>query len=204
MDKIVCFGKNYLEHAKELGDAVPDRPVIFLKPPSVLKEAPGAPSQSADEITDVRLPRAHGDVHHECELVFRLDDELKPEAITVGLDLTLRVVQRTLKQAGHPWTIAKVFEDAAVVGPWVPVASFREWRDTPFELELAQKVVQRGSAREMTFQIEDLIEQVRGYFPLRAGDLLFTGTPAGVGPVSPGQVAELRFGPIRYRVRFTS
>jgi 2-keto-4-pentenoate hydratase/2-oxohepta-3-ene-1,7-dioic acid hydratase in catechol pathway len=204
MDKIVCFGKNYLEHARELGDAIPEKPVVFLKPPSVLKEARGAPSRDVGEITDVRLPQAQGEVHHECEIVFRLDDALKPEAITVGLDLTLRGLQNTLKQAGHPWTIAKVFEDAAVVGPWVSVWSFPEWRQTPFEMELGQKVVQRGTAREMTFQIEELIEQARACFPLCEGDLLFTGTPAGVGPLSPGQVAELRFGPIRYRVRFTN
>ena len=203
MDKIVCFGKNYLEHAKELGDAIPDRPVIFLKPPSVLKEASGAPSGNPGEVTDVQLPQTQGDVHHECEIVFRLGRALEPEAVTVGLDLTLRSLQAALKRAGHPWTIAKVFRDAAVVGPFVPVASFPEWRDTPFELELGQRVVQRGAAREMSFQIEELLEQARARFPLCEGDLLFTGTPAGVGPLLPGQEAELRFGPIRYRVRFT-
>ena len=203
MDKIVCFGKNYVEHARELGDAIPKEPVIFLKPPSVLKEARGAPLGKLSEITDVRLPQAQGEVHHECEIVFRLGNALKPEAVTVGLDLTLRGLQNTLKQAGHPWTIAKVFKDAAVVVPWVSVEYFPEWRETPFEMELGQKVVQRGTAREMSFQIEELIEQARAYFPLCEGDLLFTGTPAGVGPLLPGQEAELRFGRIRYRVRFT-
>ena len=202
MDKIVCFGKNYLEHARELGDAVPERPVIFLKPPSILKQATGTPSGNPSQVTDVRLPRAQGDVHHECEIVFRLSRALTPEAVTVGLDLTLRGLQNTLKNAGHPWTIAKVFEDAAVVGPWLSMEIFREWRDTPFELQLGERVVQRGIAGDMSFQIEQLVEQARAHFPLCEGDLIFTGTPAGVGPLSPGQEAELRFGRIRYRVRF--
>jgi 2-keto-4-pentenoate hydratase/2-oxohepta-3-ene-1,7-dioic acid hydratase in catechol pathway len=202
VDKIICFGKNYPEHARELGDAIPERPVIFLKPPSVLKHAAGAPQGSLSEVTGVRLPRAHGDVHHECEIVFRLGHALTPEAVTVGLDLTLRGLQTTLKRAGHPWTIAKVFEDAAVVGPWLAVEDFPDWRATPFELELGERVVQRGTAGDMSFQIEQLIEQARAHFPLCEGDLLFTGTPAGVGPLLPGQEAELRFGQIRYRVRF--
>ncbi|MFM8313944.1 MAG: fumarylacetoacetate hydrolase family protein, partial [Deltaproteobacteria bacterium] len=136
MDKIVCVGKNYIEHAKELGDQVPEKPVLFLKPPSVLKQA------HSRESLDVFIPTDQGSVHHECEIVIRLKKggfrltEMEAEKcigkVSVGLDMTLRDKQAALKKAGSPWTTAKVFPDSAIVGPWVAVDDFPNFLETPF------------------------------------------------------------------------
>jgi 2-keto-4-pentenoate hydratase/2-oxohepta-3-ene-1,7-dioic acid hydratase in catechol pathway len=194
MDKIICVGKNYAEHAKELGDVVPEKPVLFLKPPSVLREAKHGERISA------WYPAGRGSFHHECEIVLRLGEGGKISAVTVGLDMTLRDLQGQLKKQGHPWTVAKVFRDAAIVGPWVSVADFPRWQETPFSLAIAGKVRQRGSAAEMILEPAACVSYIAEWFPLCAGDLVFTGTPAGVGPVAKGETAELQWGDIRCSV----
>src|SRR5690349_9010442 len=100
MDKIICVGKNYLEHAKELAEAVPEKPVLFMKPPSVLVSA-----SARDEAVSVLLPRGRGNVHHECEIVLLLDENGQAKAVTLGLDMTLRDIQAALKNKGHPWEL---------------------------------------------------------------------------------------------------
>lgn len=205
-DKIVCIGKNYSEHAQELGDAVPERPVLFLKPLSVLRTA------KAGETLSLTLPAYRSSIHHECEIVlrikgggYRLSSEqagASIDAVSVGLDMTLRDLQSNLKKNGHPWTVAKVFPDAAVVGPWISVGEFPDWSKAPFTFSVNGKVVQQGRATEMTFSPADCVALASEFFPLCDGDLLFTGTPKGVGPVKEGDKAQLEFGPLKYSVQW--
>lgn len=205
MDKIVCVGKNYAEHARELGDAVPEKPVLFLKPPSVLVAA-GA----AGETVRAALPRGAGAVHHECEIVlrlrqggYRMDRAAAAAAIgevALGLDMTLRDLQADLKKRGHPWTVSKVFPGAAVVGPWRAAAQFPEYLDTPFALAVDGALRQRGQGAQMMLGPAECVAYISEFFPLVAGDLIFTGTPAGVGPVVPGQTGELTWGGLAYRI----
>jgi 2-keto-4-pentenoate hydratase/2-oxohepta-3-ene-1,7-dioic acid hydratase in catechol pathway len=207
LDKIVCVGKNYKEHAKELGDAVPDFPVIFLKPPSILRASTGS-----DEATLVKLPKNLGSVHYEAEIVLRIakggykldakEAEKSIGAVTLGLDLTLRDLQATQKKNGHPWTTSKVFPDSAVVGPWVRVAEFPDFMDQQFAFSLDGKVSQSGYGNQMTLDPAQCVAYISQFFPLSAGDLIFTGTPAGVGPLLEGQKGSLSWGPIKYAVQF--
>ena len=209
MDKIVCVGKNYLDHAKELGDAVPEKPVLFLKPPSVLRAA----TRPSEKLA-LRLPADAGSVHHECELVvrlvrggFRLSVAEAEKAIgwlTVGLDMTLRDRQALAKKNGHPWETSKVFPDSAVVGPWVEAGKFPRWLETSFTLSIDGEVRQEGKGVQMSMRPAECIAYASEFFPLLEGDLLFTGTPAGVGPVAAGQTGELRWGDIAYAVTWNA
>jgi len=195
MDKIICLGKNYSEHAKEMGESQPEKPVIFLKPPSILKSV-----RTTEERLELSLSKERGQVHHECEIVLRLGSRLEIEAVTLGLDMTLRDVQSDLKKKGQPWTISKVFTDSAVVGPWVKLEDFSKWESTPFEFSLNGVLKQKGSANEMILRVKDILSFVGDFFPLCPGDLIFTGTPSGVGPVATGSVGQLKWGPIQYEV----
>ncbi|MFL5814775.1 MAG: fumarylacetoacetate hydrolase family protein [Bdellovibrionia bacterium] len=188
MDKIICVGKNYLEHAKELGDAVPEKPVLFLKPPSSLIENSKEGS--------VTLPQGRGQIHPECEIVARI--RMTPrgpeiDAVTLGLDLTLRDIQAQLKKNGHPWEISKVFAGSAVIGPWISLSSFENYLDHEFSFSVDGQVRQKGKGREMRVLPADCLKAASESFPICDGDLLFTGTPAGVGPVLPGQISELKW-----------
>jgi len=210
-DKIACVGKNYPDHAKELGESQPDKPVIFIKPPSVLVAA----KQNGERL-DLPFPANRGSLHHECEIVLKLgklpaqdrpltleEAERAIDSVTVGLDMTLRDEQGALKKKGHPWTIAKVFRGAAVVGPWHSTKEFVTWKAEPFRFELDGKVRQQSSADQMLFSPAACIAHLSEYLPLRAGDLIYTGTPVGVGPVQPGAVAHLSWGAIRYEVSWS-
>lgn len=194
-----------MAHAKELGDLVPEKPVIFLKPPSVLRKA----DESSKPI-ELSLPLGRGEVHHECEIVVRigksgenlklLEAEQSIEAVTVGLDMTLRDVQAQLKKLGQPWTVSKVFKDSAIVGPWIAPIDFPSWEKERFSFFLDGKLRQSASADEMMMKVKEGICYVSEQFPLTAGDILFTGTPSGVGPVFSGSSAELKWGPLSYKV----
>lgn len=210
MDKIVCVGKNYLEHAKELGDAVPERPVLFIKPPSVLRTA-----RANGERLSLRIPPGTSEVHHECEIVLRLNrdgyrmslEEARAAIgeVTLGLDMTLRDVQGRLKKQGHPWEISKTFLDSAVIGPWVAVGEFRDYLEEPFRFSVDSVVKQNARGSEMGMKPDECVAYISEHFPLKAGDLIFTGTPAGVGPVRAGQSAELSWGEhVRYRVSWAA
>ena len=206
MDKIICVGKNYLEHAEELGDAVPAKPVLFLKPPSVLKEAKNG------ETISVEFPENQGEVHHECEIVlrlkkggYRLSLDQAEQCIgdfSVGLDMTLRSKQALLKKAGSPWTISKVFPSAAIVGPWVPKSEFDDYLKTDFSIEVNGTLKQVGQGVQMTFNPAQCISYISEHFALCAEDLIFTGTPKGVGPILKGDLAQLKMGSISYKVRW--
>jgi 2-keto-4-pentenoate hydratase/2-oxohepta-3-ene-1,7-dioic acid hydratase in catechol pathway len=208
MDKIVLVGKNYLEHAQELGDAVPEKPVLFIKPPSVLRQA-----RRSGERLSLRIPPGATEVHYECEIVVRIKNdgfcmslEEAEEAIgelTLGLDMTLRDVQTRLKQQGHPWELSKTFLDSAVIGPWVQLKDFSRYLDEQFTMSVDGVPRQQATGKEMRLKPEECIRYASEHFPLRAGDLIFTGTPAGVGPVRAGQMAELDWGDrIRYSAKW--
>lgn len=198
MDKIICIGKNYLEHAKELGDAVPDQPTVFLKPPSVALHV----KQMGDEI-EVKLPKEKGIIHHECEIILKLDRQGQPESVSLGLDLTLRDLQSELKKKGLPWEISKVFLGSAILGPWQPLSKFSHYLQAEFAFLLDGKICQKGKGQGMRFKPEECLKFAGSYFPLCEGDILFTGTPAGVGPVRAGQRAEIQWeGKTLYSVVF--
>ena len=195
-DKIVCLGKNYAEHAKELGEALPEKPVLFIKPASILI------SVNSGEIKSLQLPKGRGSVHHECEIVMKMGSQQQIEAVTLGLDMTLRDVQNDLKKKGHPWTISKVFQDSAVVGPWIPVENFPNWQEQFFEMKLNGQLKQKGSVHEMLLKPMEAISYLGQYFSILKGDLVFTGTPKGVGPVNSGDRASLIWGPINFEVKW--
>lgn len=198
IDKIICVGKNYLAHAKELGDAVPEKPVLFLKPASVLRQA-----VSWGEQLQLDFPTQDTNVHPECEIVLRIGcdgyqmtpDEAKKAitAVTLGLDMTLRTRQTELKKQGHPWTTSKVFKDAAILGPWIAYSQFSDYMDTEFQLLLDGQLRQCAKGSDMMMRPEELLVYISQFFPLKAGDIIYTGTPAGVTSLSKNTTAELRW-----------
>jgi acylpyruvate hydrolase len=208
LDKIICIGKNYREHAKELGEQQPDLPVMFLKPPSVLRQA----SAWGSKIT-ADFPKDQ-EVVPECELVFEIAkngyqiSEVSAisfiRRITVGLDMTLRSLQRQLKSKGHPWTTSKVFPDAALIGPWVEAESFSQWRSLPFGMRSQGQIWQQATAEQMIHNPFFLIHYVSQYFPLCAGDIIFTGTPAGCRSIQAGAEVDLYLGEQSYHISFSS
>ena len=182
--KIFCVGRNYAEHAKELGNALPEAPVIFMKPDTALL-APGARFE---------YPSFTSDLHYEIELVLRIGKTAKNipaanalsfvDAITVGIDFTARDVQAGLKSKGLPWEKAKAWDNSAIVGEWKPFNA--DASEILFSLTKNGEKVQMGTTQDMIYSFETLLEHISGYFTLSPGDLVYTGTPAGVGPCLPG------------------
>jgi acylpyruvate hydrolase len=185
--KIICIGRNYAEHAKELNNAVPKEPVIFIKPKSALAR-PGIP---------IHYPEFTDNLQYECEVVLRVCKNGKqiPQKFarqyfdqwTVGIDFTARDVQNKLKEEGLPWEKAKAFDDSAVVGNFIPIDHDILYSSS-FSLNLNEEPVQRGHTSDLIFSFEHIISHVSQYFTLQIGDLIFTGTPKGVGPVLPYDV----------------
>lgn len=182
--KIICIGRNYSEHAKELKNEVPTEPVIFLKPQSALL-AEGRPMFYPD-FTD--------DLQYECELVVKIGKNGKYtqekfahkyyNEISLGIDFTARDLQTKLKAKGLPWELSKAFDGSAAVGKFIPLTPEMDINDLNFELQLNGKTVQIGHTRDMLFNVNKIIEFTSRYFTLNIGDLIFTGTPAGVGNVT--------------------
>jgi 2-keto-4-pentenoate hydratase/2-oxohepta-3-ene-1,7-dioic acid hydratase in catechol pathway len=166
--RLFCIGRNYVAHAEELKNAIPDDPVVFIKPDSALSR--------------VAFPAAVGQVHFEGELVLRLGENRQPEHMTVGLDFTARDLQSTLKTKGLPWELSKGFDGSAVLGDWIP---FQEGT-IHYTLEKNGDVAQSGDTDLLIFKFETIIEFLSRFFELRPGDVIFTGTPAGVGPCKTG------------------
>ena len=203
MPSIICFGKNYQDHMHELGDKPVDQPVIFLKPLSALKAC-----KNWGETLQLYLPQE--ETHFECELVFKLKsggyqltkaqahDAL--DSFTIGLDMTKRNLQKQLKEAGHPWTIGKVFPDAAVIGPWIKIENLESCLSESFSFTLNNNVRQNSMGEKMLFSPIDLVVLASQYFPLCEGDILFSGTPAGVGKVASGDKGVLQLGKCTYSV----
>ncbi|WP_423823258.1 fumarylacetoacetate hydrolase family protein [Salinisphaera sp. SPP-AMP-43] len=190
--RIFCIGRNYAKHIEELNSTLPGAEcVIFMKPASSLV-APG-------EL--IRLPDHVGDIHHEAELVVEIGQggrAIQPEAarehirgIGLGLDLTLRDVQTELKSSGEPWERAKAFDHSAPLGPLVALRSDMDLADLHFELSVDGAVRQSGHTAHMLVGVTDLIAVVSRSWQLQPGDLIFTGTPEGVGPIAAGQHLRL-------------
>ena len=194
--KIVCVGRNYAEHAKELGNEVPEKPVLFLKPASAL-------IYSGDEIIH---PDFGNELHHEVELVLLIGETVRKanqiqseKAIigyAVGLDMTLRDVQDVLKKKGHPWTLAKCFDTSAVISDFVLKKDYQLKPDEKLELKVNGIVKQSDTLKSMIFNPAEIVEYISSVMTLEKGDLIFTGTPAGVGKVNRGDKLEAKLGEI--------
>ena len=185
--KIICIGRNYGAHARELGNAMPEEPVFFLKPSTALL-LPGSP---------IRLPAFSTDVQHELEVVFRVAhggsaiSEAQAlshlDAYTLGLDLTARDIQSEQKAKGLPWEKAKAWDGSAPISDqWVALDAATDLSDIRFELERNGTTVQQGNTADMLFPVSKLVAYVSKFITLEPGDLLFTGTPEGVGPIASG------------------
>lgn len=188
--KIICVGRNYTDHVKELGNNIPDEPVIFMKPKSALLQSH----------TPFYYPEFTNELHYECELVLRVSKNGKYiqqkhasnyyDAVTVGVDFTARDVQDELKKKGLPWEKAKAFDNSAVVGKFIPVTPDFNRKSIKFSMYKNKEKVQDGNSEQMIFSIDRIIENISNYFSLNIGDLIFTGTPSGVGECVTGDVLE--------------
>ncbi len=188
--KIICVGRNYADHAKELGNSIPDEPVIFMKPKSALLQAH----------TPFYYPEFTNELHYECEIVLRVSKNGKYiqekhaanyyDAVTVGIDFTARDIQDELKKKGLPWEKAKAFDNSAVVGKFIPLTPDFNRKSINFSLLKNEEKVQEANSSQMIFSIDKIIENISNYFSLNIGDLIFTGTPAGVGECVTGDVLE--------------
>lgn len=184
--KIVCVGRNYAEHAKELGNEIPEKPVIFIKPVSSM-------IYSGDKIIH---PDFSSDMHHEVELVLLIGETIKDASQSdadravmgygVGLDMTLRDIQNELKKNSHPWTIAKCFDTSAVVSQFVLKSQKQLTFDEEIFLTVNGVVRQKEKLNKMIFTPEKIVQYISSLMTLEKGDLVFTGTPAGVGKVNRG------------------
>lgn len=187
MDKIICLGKNYTDHIKEMKEAAPEKPLLFIKPASVCIEV--------KDNSVVSLPWERGTIHHECEIVFKLYKK-NIIGLALGLDLTLRDLQKKLKENGHPWEIAKTFKNSAILTPFKGVKDFNNWQEEVFTLKVNGEIRQQGKMKDALLNPDQIIHHIDAHFPICDGDLIFTGTPSGVGPLAPGDEIELSFGPI--------
>jgi len=179
--KIICIGLNYRKHALEMGWRIPSEPVVFLKPDSALlkKNKP------------FFLPDFSENIHYEVEVVIKISKLGKSisakfapryyDEVTMGIDITARDLQNRLTPAGMPWEISKGFDGAAPIGSFIPVTTFKNIEDVDFRLEINNKIVQKSNTSDMIFSINEIIEYVSRFFTLKTGDLIFTGTPSGVG-----------------------
>jgi len=186
--KIICIGKNYLEHAKEMGDIAPKKPIFFLKPDSAI-----LPKRNP-----FYIPNFSNELHHEVELIIKIKKLGKCinlnfakeyySEIGLGIDFTARDIQKKCKEKGHPWEIAKAFDQSAVISDsFIDINSLS---DINFHLDKNGKTVQKSNIKDMIFSIDEIIHYVSKYMTLKIGDLIFTGTPSGVGPVIIGDRLE--------------
>jgi 2-keto-4-pentenoate hydratase/2-oxohepta-3-ene-1,7-dioic acid hydratase in catechol pathway len=184
--KIICIGRNYAAHIEELKNEKPGQPVVFLKPDTALVKG-GAPFYYPDFSTNI---------HHEIELVLKISKEgkyIQPqfahryfEEIGLGIDFTARDLQDQCKAKGLPWEIAKAFNGSAPIGDFKSVTEFSDLKNIDFHLEINGEVKQKGNTSLMLFDFATIISYVSQFFTLKKGDLIYTGTPAGVGPVQTG------------------
>lgn len=195
--KIVCVGRNYADHARELGNEVPESPLLFMKGANAL----------CSLHHPLALPQGQGEVHHEVEMVVMIGKRLAAEtdlevirysiaAYGIGLDLTLREVQSRLKEKGHPWERAKAFDGSAPVSGFVDARGISVRQNLDVSLEINDEIRQHGDTGQMLFPTFELIAEINRTFTLEPGDLVFTGTPAGVGPLREGDAFTARLGNI--------
>lgn len=179
--KIICIGLNYRQHAAEMGWNLPSEPVVFLKPDSALLK----------NNKPFFLPGFSENIHYEVEAVIKISKLGKSisarfapryyDEVTLGIDITARDIQSRQSALGYPWELSKCFDGAAPIGTFVPVSSVKDMANLDFRLELNGKVVQKSNTSDMIFSINEIVEYVSVYFTLKTGDLIFTGTPSGVG-----------------------
>lgn len=191
LGKVVCVGRNYADHAKELDNPVPSEPLLFIKP--------------ATSVVDIEQPLSppfsQGDVHYETELALLVGetlthatpDEAERAIVGIGLalDLTLRDVQTKLKEKGHPWEIAKGFDGSCPLSRFLPLSRVPNWNALAFTLEVDGEVRQHGEGSDMIFAIPSLVAEMSRHFTLEPGDVILTGTPAGVGELTRGTSLRL-------------
>jgi 2-keto-4-pentenoate hydratase/2-oxohepta-3-ene-1,7-dioic acid hydratase in catechol pathway len=188
--KIICIGRNYADHAKELGNEVPDEPVVFMKPKSALLQAH----------TPFYYPEFTNELHYECELVLRISKNGKYiqerhasnyyNGITVGIDFTARDIQNVCREKGLPWEKAKAFDNSAAVGKFIDVTPDLNKKNINFHLLKNGEMVQKANSGQMIFSFDSIISHISNYFSINIGDLIFTGTPAGVGECVVGDQLE--------------
>jgi acylpyruvate hydrolase len=188
--KIICIGRNYAEHARELNNPLPAKPVFFMKPDSAL----------LINNNPFFLPDFSNEIHYEAEIVLkisRLGKNIQKQfasryydTIGIGIDFTARDLQEICKKSGHPWEIAKSFDQSAVINRFIPLASVPDPRAINFQLDINGIPVQKGNTKDMIFSFDDIISYISTFITLKTGDLIFTGTPAGVGPVKTGDHLE--------------
>jgi 2-keto-4-pentenoate hydratase/2-oxohepta-3-ene-1,7-dioic acid hydratase in catechol pathway len=188
--KLICVGRNYSDHIQELNNSRPDAPVIFMKPDSALAQ----PTQP------FFIPDFSKDIHYEVEILIRINRIGKYiqtefahkyyDEIGLGIDFTARDLQKELKSKGLPWEKAKGFDGSARIGKWYSKEDFDSINDIHFSLKKNNQLVQKGTTAHMIWSIDELISHISEFFTLKIGDVIFTGTPAGVGSVSHGDVLE--------------
>ncbi len=188
--KIICIGRNYIDHVKELGNEIPEEPVIFMKPKNALLQGH----------TPFYYPEFTNELHYECELVLRVckNGKFIPErqaqdyynAISVGIDFTARDIQDEHKKKGLPWEKAKAFDNSAVLGKLIDITPSFNRKGIKFSFKKNGEVVQTGNSDDMIFSFNSIIFHISNYFSLNIGDLIYTGTPAGVGECVVGDELE--------------
>lgn len=188
--KIICIGRNYLDHVKEMKNEVPEYPVFFMKNENAL----------IYNNLPFFIPDFSNDIHYECELVLRICKTGKNieerfastyyDAITLGIDFTARDIQKRCIQKGEPWEIAKSFDCSAPMGEFMPLTESGFPGDIEFRLEKNGAIVQNGNSKNLIFSFDHIISHISKYITLKTGDVIFTGTPAGVGPVAPEDLLE--------------
>lgn len=187
--KIICIGRNYIDHAKELNNPIPKKPLVFMKPPTALLV----------NNKPLYYPEYTKDLHYEVEVVLKvskngrhIQQEFAHEwydEIGLGIDFTARDLQQQCKEKGHPWEIAKGFDNSAVLSKFIPKSEF-DTSNITFELNKNGEQVQLGQTKDMIFSFEDILIYVSQFFRLQMGDYIYTGTPAGVGSVQIGDKLE--------------
>lgn len=181
--KLICIGRNYADHIEELKNERPDEPVVFIKPDSAV----------LPKDQDFYIPEFSNDVHYEVEVLVKIkkvgkhiDDTFAHnyyDEVGLGIDFTARDLQSKLKEKGLPWEKAKGFDGAAVIGKWLPKSEFKDLNSLDFSLVKNGNEVQKGNTKLMLWKIDELIAYVSQFFMLKKGDILFTGTPSGVGKI---------------------
>lgn len=188
--KIICIGRNYSQHAEELSNKKPESPVIFIKPDTAILQSR----------LPFYIPPFSNQIHHEVEVLVRINRIGKYieekfahkyyQEIGLGIDFTARDLQQNLKDKGLPWEKAKAFDGSALIGNWFNKNNFSDLNQLDFELVKNSETVQEGNTSQMIWSIDSLINEVSRFFTLKIGDIIFTGTPAGVGPVVENDVLE--------------
>ncbi len=182
--KIICIGRNYSGHAKELNNPVPTNPVFFMKPDTALIQ----------NHNPFFYPEFSNDIHYETELVLKICKNGRHveekfahkyyDQIGIGLDLTARDLQSNCKKKGLPWEIAKAFDNSAPLGKFLPKSDFKDLNNINFSLEINGELRQKGNSGDMIFSFDAIIAYITQFVTIKVGDLIFTGTPAGVGPIN--------------------